>query len=195
MHLHHGTATPELREKFVMVAPQAPGDWNLQKIDDFLDHLLSSDGAVQLGAKLDPRRIYLTGHSIGGIAVITAGGWLRTGMGLERQPRFAALAPVSMAAPLASPQMLKGIPVWFHHGANDVIAPVRFSDVAFKRLKELNAEAPEGYIRYSRYPESPTAPGRDPRTHRGHAAPILTYNRSALYLWFLEHSNPDPHAQ
>lgn len=78
--------------------------------------------------KIDPNRIYLTGHSMGG-----TGTWL---VAASHPDIFAAIAPVAGAPPAqgnASKEMLarlKGTPVFVIHGKKDMIAlPTRSRDI------------------------------------------------------------------
>jgi len=81
--------------------------------------------AVTRDYKIDPSRIYLTGHSLGGF-----GTWL---VASSKPEKFAALAAVSGGPPAGGDQLtallqrLKGIPVMLVHGAQDGIAPVQLS--------------------------------------------------------------------
>lgn len=179
--LYHGRALKELADFFVMVAPQTNRGWQLQDIGKFLDFLF---GVWQdtLEVHLDATRVYISGHSIGGTAALQAAAELRS---LSGEPRFAAAIPVAPSF-LRSYDGLGRIPVWLHHGANDIIAPVAASDHAFRTLRNLNSG--EHMVRYSRYEKSPTAPGRNEQTHAGHASPIQAYSTPELYKWLLRHS-------
>ncbi|HXG90996.1 MAG TPA: PHB depolymerase family esterase [Blastocatellia bacterium] len=85
--------------------------------------------AVTRDYRIDPSRIYVTGHSMG-----AAGAWL---LAANRPEMFAAIAPVS-GAPLAQNDLftrllerMKSIPVMVAHGGRDGIAlPQNSRDVA-----------------------------------------------------------------
>jgi len=178
--LHHGRALNELKEAFVTVAPQTNRGWQPQVLGAFVDFLFM-DGQDALGVQLDPSRVYITGHSIGGTAALQAAAEVRSSSG---KPRFAASAPVAPSF-LRTHHNLVGIPVWLHHGANDIVVPVDASDHAEKMLRVVNPG--RDMVRYSKYEEAPTAPGRNPETHGGHASPILAYQNPELYSWLLSH--------
>jgi len=178
--LHHGRALKDLKEAFVTVAPQTNRGWPPQMVGAFVDFLFAN-GHSALGVKLDPSRVYITGHSIGGTAALQAAAEQRLSNG---KPRFAASVPVAPSF-LKTYHNLVGIPVWLHHGANDIVAPVDASDQAARMLRILNPG--RDMVRYSRYEEAPTAPGRNPETHAGHASPILAYQNPELYSWLLSH--------
>ncbi|MGH9830076.1 MAG: alpha/beta fold hydrolase, partial [Blastocatellia bacterium] len=72
--------------------------------------------------KIDPSRIYLTGHSMGGF-----GAWQ---VASDHPEIFAAMAPVSGGPPVPPAQLpallakLKGMPIFVVHGAKDgIVAP------------------------------------------------------------------------
>jgi len=76
------------------------------------------DEAMKVYA-VDPRRVSLTGISMGG-----AGAWMLA-MTLPR--RFSALAPVCGWAPRPPEklaQALAGLPIWIFHGSDDPVVPV-----------------------------------------------------------------------
>eukprot|EP00933_Yihiella_yeosuensis_P045867 TRINITY_DN4129_c0_g2_i5.p1 TRINITY_DN4129_c0_g2~~TRINITY_DN4129_c0_g2_i5.p1 ORF type:complete len:294 (-),score=19.88 TRINITY_DN4129_c0_g2_i5:373-1254(-) len=179
VELHFGRAVQELRDKFVMVAPQTNRGWQSQDLEGFVRFLLDRSTHEMLGVQLDSKRFYITGHSIGGTAALIAASMLRTTSG---KPRFAAVVPVAPSY-ISSFQGLQGQPVWLHHGANDIIAPVAASDHAYQELQSINPGS--DMLRYSRYDYAPTAPGRNPHTHAGHASPILAYQDPELYNWLL----------
>jgi predicted peptidase len=103
--------------------------------------------AVTRDYKIDPSRIYLTGHSLGGF-----GTWL---VASSRPEKFAALAAVSGGPPAGGDaltallQRVKGVPVMVVHGAQDGIAPVQLSRAMVAAaekagLKVTYLEVPDG---------------------------------------------------
>lgn len=89
------------------------------------DDVFEVISSVSRDYNIDPSRIYLTGHSIGGAAV-----WLAAA---SKPELFAAIAPVSGGPPAQGDALktllskLTGTPVTVVHGAQDVIAPVQLS--------------------------------------------------------------------
>jgi predicted esterase len=81
--------------------------------------------AVTRDYKIDPGRIYLTGHSTGG-----SGAWL---VASARPELFAALAPVAGGSPAQQDatssllQKVKALPALIIHGARDAIVPLERS--------------------------------------------------------------------
>ena len=80
--------------------------WNTKKLDDLLDHLHKI-------LPVDPERICLMGHSLGGNAV-----WRWAS---ERPNRFAAISPWSSWGGKHDARRIIGTPVKMLHGANDSI--------------------------------------------------------------------------
>jgi len=92
--------------------------------------------------RVDPRRLYLTGISLGGTGV-----WA---LAAAHPGLFAALAPVCGRCPWAAdteiPQDLGNIPAWIFHGAEDPVVPVENS----RRM--AHALQGGGAARYTEYP-------------------------------------------
>ncbi|HSB10008.1 MAG TPA: prolyl oligopeptidase family serine peptidase [Blastocatellia bacterium] len=103
--------------------------------------------AVSREYKIDASRIYLTGHSTGGL-----GTWLVAG---SKPDQFAAIAAISAGAlPAGDPlnsllAKLKGVPILVAHGARDGITPIQLSKtmVAAAEKAGINVsflEVPDG---------------------------------------------------
>jgi predicted esterase len=81
--------------------------------------------AVTRDYKIDPARIYLTGHSMGG-----SGAWL---VASARPDLFAAIAPVAGGSPAQQSatafllQKVKAVPALVIHGARDALVPAELS--------------------------------------------------------------------
>ena len=99
---------------FVVLSPQSPQDdwWSSQSA--ILDALLNQ---IQARYAVDPKRIFLTGQSMGGF-----GTWA---MALRYPARFAAIAPVASGWDFTNEFVparicdLKNVPIWVFHGALD----------------------------------------------------------------------------
>jgi predicted peptidase len=137
----------------------------------------------------DPRRLYLTGTSMGG-----SGAWY-----LARDRRFAAVAPVcgevqpaaddplpadasrelkgTLAAPdpyAALARQIQGTPVWAFHGAADDQVPVEQSRRMVAALRAIGSP-----VRYTEY------------RGVGHDAWDRAYATSELWRWMLAQRRPD----
>ncbi len=145
---------------FIGASPQCPGTsfWTKEVagLDAFLDALLA-DHAV------DPKRVYLTGLSMGGY-----GTWAWS---CARPDRFAALVPICGAGDPAKADRIKDIPTWVFHGAKDrVVKPVKSEEM-------VNAlKAAGGKPKFTLYPDA------------GHDSWSVTYDNPELYTWLLKQS-------
>lgn len=146
---------------FIVVSPQCPlsGMWWLDQIE-FLNALL--DDVIER-YKVDTKRIYLTGLSMGG-----AGTWYLAGRYPER---FAAIAPICGAGMRWLAEPLAQKPIWVFHGDADTIVPVARSQEMVEALKQVGNN-----------PRFTVYPGVD------HNSWDLTYSNPELYSWFLSHT-------
>jgi predicted peptidase len=150
---------------FIVAAPQCPAhsDWlmELDPVEALLDHLVSE-------YPVDPKRIYLTGMSMGG-----RGAWHLA----SRNPgRFAAIAPVCGRRPVGLSGIedvpgLRDLPAWVFHGSLDEVIPPGESEFMVELLRS-NGEN----VRYTVFPNT------------GHDSWNEAYDTRELYSWFLEHS-------
>jgi len=89
--------------------------------------------------KIDPTKIYLTGHSMGGF-----GTWL---IASSKPDLFAAIAPMSSGTPVrgndltALLEKVKAIPTLIVHGGRDGIAPPELSRTAVEAAKKAGMKA------------------------------------------------------
>ena len=174
VELEHGTAVNILARKFVVVAPQTDHGWDGTEIGRFVDYLLS--GKAPGLPKLDARRCYVTGHSMGGGGAVIAG----------TTKRFAAVVPVAGTATVPA-EALRGVPVWAFHGKNDVVVP---SSVSVQQIDILRrAGVGEQAAKLTLYDNAPAPVGWP--DYDGHASTIPAYATPALYHWLLEHVRPD----
>lgn len=140
---------------FVVVSPQCPPNawWNVWDLKDLVDE-------VSAKYRLDPRRLYLTGLSMGGF-----GTWELLA---EFPDLFAAAAPCCGGGDPATVGLFKQVPLWVFHGAKDGTVPPELSQQMVDALKAAGA-APK----FTVYPEA------------GHDCWTEAYNQQALYDWLL----------
>jgi predicted esterase len=157
-----------IREKgplpFIIVAPLLKTSYNLFPIE-YLDGVLSE---VQTGYRVDPKRIYVTGLSLGGEATYR--------LAIHQPDALAAIAPLSAALgndQIAQLDRIKNLPVWAIHGANDTIIPLVEGRKPVDALIKLG-----GNIRFT------VLEGHD------HDTWTDTYSDPAFYDWFLQHQRP-----
>lgn len=183
-------ARPE-RVPALVVFPQVPpgGRWLDAPADAAmaaLDRTLAEFGG-------DPRRVYLTGISMGGYGAYH--------LALAHRERFAALVVVcggllphrmttavrqspltqSLTQPLTQPdagdayaitaRALRGLPLWLFHGADDRVIPVEESRRMFAELRRAGAD-----VRYTEY------------AGVGHNAWDAAYADEELWRWLFAQS-------
>lgn len=144
----------------VAVSPQCPEetDWEAQSgaVWELIQEVIGTH-------RIDRRRIYLTGLSMGG-----RGSWK---LAVEHPDAFAAIAPICGRIPqvddfLVKVQILKDVPLWVFHGVQDPIVPVGNSDQIVASLRAAGAA-----VRYTRYPDA------------DHDAWTRAYADPAFYAW------------
>jgi predicted peptidase len=145
---------------FVAISPQCQAGhyWNTVLLRTNL-------GEAMRRYRIDTRRIYLTGVSMGGYAT-----WK---LAIEETARFAAIAPVCGGGEPRSACRLKHVPVWAFHGARDEVVPLSETEAMVDALKACG-----GDVRLTVYPDA------------GHDAWTATYANPELYAWFRSHSRP-----
>jgi len=143
---------------FVIVSPQCPfgNRWTL-----LIEQLYDILKEVIIKYRVDTKRIYLTGLSMGGF-----GTWA---MAIKFPDIFAAIAPVCGGSQPQYARKIKHIPCWVFHGENDKVIPVESSREMVYELNNLNAN-----IKYTEYKDV------------GHDSWTPAYNDSELFEWFLE---------
>lgn len=152
---------------FVTVAPACPLNTWWPNHFDLLNALLDD---VLAKYKVDPKRVYLTGLSMGGHGTWT---W-----GMVNPERFAAFAPIcgyymGIFGELERVVALKDKPVWAFHGAADSVVNV------IQTAQMVNAlRAAGGSPKFTVYPEL------------DHDSWTITYDNPELYNWFLQHKLP-----
>ena len=146
------------RLPFVIVAPQCPagGWWRPDPLVELLDHVIAE-------YRVDSKRVYLTGLSMGG-----TGTWM---LAAEYPERFAAIAPISGRSLPLRAEPLRSLPVWVFHGDADPVVDFKFSEVQVEKLKAAGNER----VKFTRYEGA------------GHGVWDQTYADPGLYEWFLSH--------
>ena len=151
---------------FIIVSPQCPLEqtWNDDALLALLDHVIA-------GFKVDARRVYLTGLSMGGY-----GTW---SLGMKHPEHFAAIAPVCgggnaggiLLVSRKKKRALQTLAVWAFHGAKDNVVPPAESKVMVAALKKAGCKK----VKLTVYPDT------------GHDSHTKTYNNPKFYEWLLKH--------
>lgn len=123
----------KVKGDFIIVAPHGRGQTGYR---DFGERdVMEAMGEVKRRYRIDPERIYLMGHSMGG------GGTFRLAV---RYPHlWTAIVPMASggARPLDWLQNLLHIPTRFYHGGRDEVVPVTLAREAGAKLKGLGYNA------------------------------------------------------
>jgi predicted peptidase len=143
---------------FIVVSPQCPAGeiWtDVEALGALLDRL-------QADYRIDPDRVYVTGHSMGGRGALYLA---------YRQPeRFAAVLVLSPFSPITAwNDNLAKVPLWIFHGRADTLAPVADTGELVHGIKNAGGQ-----------PRVDILPGRD------HFI-LDVYDRPEVYEWLLHH--------
>lgn len=158
--VRHGTNFP-----FIIVAPQCAENrlWENGPLLQLLDQ-------VERNYRVDRKRVYLTGLSMGGY-----GTW---SLGLQHPERFAALVPICgggnmidvLLGPRDHPDDFKHLAIWAFHGEKDSIVPVSESRRLVEQLRKIGVKN----VKLTLYPEA------------NHDSWTETYDNPKLYEWLRE---------
>jgi predicted esterase len=159
-----------IREKgplpFIIVAPLlSTSQYYASFPESYLDGVLEQ---VLADYRVDQKRIYVTGLSMGGEATYR--------FALHRPDMFAAIAPLSAFlnnADASAMKSIKDLPVWAIHGADDTVVPLAVGQRPVEALKQVG-----GNVRFS------VLEGHD------HDVWTDTYSDPQFYDWLLQHQKP-----
>lgn len=157
----HGLAKiVETRPDFpcIVVSPQCPEDgwWSSDVLAALLDD-------VEKKYRVDKKRIYVTGLSMGGF-----GTWQ---LAIDYPHRFAAIAPICGGGNWLLVHRIAHLPIWTFHGTKDRVVPIEYSRAMIRSLREADA-TPKFTI------------------YRGvqHDSWTRTYENPRLYSWLFSHT-------
>jgi predicted peptidase len=142
---------------FVVVSPQcSPGE-----IWTDVDALTALINRVQANYRIDPNRIYVTGHSMGGRGALY--------LAYRLPHRFAAVIALSPLSPITAwKENLAKVPLWMFHGKADTLAPVADTEGLARGI-----QAAGGHPRLDILPE------------RDHFI-LDIYDRPEIYEWLMK---------
>jgi predicted peptidase len=148
---------------FIVVSPQChKGEiWtDVAALGAILDDVARSN-------RVDPDRVYVTGHSMGGRGALYAA--------YKMPDRFAAVLSLAPYSPITAwAEKLATVPLWLFHGVNDQFTPL-------KEVEELvNATKAAGGR-----PQLTVLPERDHYI-------LDVYDRPDLYKWLSQHKRKQP---
>jgi predicted peptidase len=152
---------------FVAISPQCPPDTSWDSFTSALSELLDE---VIPKYKIDPRRVYLTGISMGGF-----GAWK---LAASEPHRFAALVAICGGGNPAAAQALRALPTWAFHGQNDPVVPASKTQEMVQALEAVGAP-----IKVTIYPGA------------GHEIWDQTYKNAEVFEWLLGQRRGSPDAK
>jgi len=158
----HGFEVPA-----VVVSPQCPSGmrWENDTMVEALNALLD-DATTRY--RVDPKRVYLTGLSMGGF-----GTWA---LAAAHPERFAAIAPVCGGGDPDDAVRLRRLPIWAFHGAKDDVVPIS----NMYEMRDALARA-HGNMKTTVYPEA------------NHNSWSQAYaDSTGLCAWLLAHEKTEP---
>jgi predicted peptidase len=150
------------REKdfpFLVVIPQAQRTWQADSPD--AKRALAILAEVEKEYKVDAKRVYLTGLSMGGY-----GTW---SLATAQPDKWAAIVPICGGGDPKNADKIKDIPCWCFHGDADKAVKVERSRDMIEAIKKAGAEP-----KYTEYPGV------------GHNSWDKAYDTKELYEWLLK---------
>jgi len=111
----------------------ARGGWQPKPLEGLIDE-------IQKKYDVDPKRIYVTGLSMGGM-----GTWA---LAIDQPDRFAALAPMAARGDATEVAVLKDVPIWVFHGAKDPTVPIKGDQDMVDALKAAGSN-----VKFTIYPD------------------------------------------
>ncbi|MEJ7807634.1 MAG: PHB depolymerase family esterase [Telluria sp.] len=148
---------------FIVVTPRSDGEWSAARLETVLDE-------VEKRYRIDPRRRYLTGLSMG------ARGAAKLGAHMPRY--FAAVALIAGAGDPATACELKRVPAWLIHNRHDQVVPLEVSENFKQALDYCQGRATITV-------NQAVSAGR-----WNHDAWTEAYTTPALYSWLLKQETP-----
>ena len=114
---------------FISLAPQCPNDGYWDK-PEYVSTLISLVKTVMKDTRVDPKRVYGTGLSIGGLGTLA--------IAIKDPELFSAIIPICGGADLEKIQRLNKLPMWIFHGDRDDVIPLDNSISIYQSLRSVN---------------------------------------------------------
>jgi len=111
----------------IVVAPQAPGGWDADKVMEVVDYVLKNH------PEADESRIYVCGMSLGGYGTMETVG--------KYPDRIAAAVAICGGGNAAEAENLAKVPISLFHGTADRIVPISQSRKIMKAIKNVDENA------------------------------------------------------
>ncbi len=120
----------------IVVMPQCPTSCWWNGAEDLIDACIAK---ARKDYTINPKRVYLTGLSMGGF-----GSWT---YGPKHVNEFAAIVPICGGGKTEDAAALAKVPIWAFHGTDDNTVPVEKSREMVEAVKKAG-----GKIKYTEYP-------------------------------------------
>lgn len=133
------------------------GWWDSNDLNIFLEQ-------VKKTYKIDEKRIYLCGFSMGGF-----GTWA---WAMDKPKTFAAIAPMAGGGDVKKVKVLKSMPIWAFHGKKDTTVKYEKSKTLVDALKKTKSKK----VEFTTYPD------------KGHGIVMDTLKNPKLYEWLFKQS-------
>ena len=114
---------------FISLAPQCPNDGYWDK-PEYVSTLISLVKTVMKDTRVDPKRVYGTGLSMGGLGTLA--------IAIKDPELFSAIIPICGGADLEKIQRLNKLPMWIFHGDRDDVIPLDNSISIYQSLRSVN---------------------------------------------------------
>ena len=162
--------------KFVLLAPLCPfsTEWQTEHMSYAILQLIDEICKVM---HVDRSRVYLTGVSMGGL-----GSWMLAARAAPRA--FAAISPMCGGGLPVYARLLKDLPVWFFHSAEDNVIGVEETEALYQALLKEGSTVAK-FTRYSSCPDPAAQPWMV-----GHNCWSRTYKMKEFWNWLLAHRAP-----
>jgi predicted peptidase len=145
----------------LVIIPQARAGGNWQANSPDAKRALDILVEVEKEYKIDDKRVYLTGLSLGGM-----GTW---GLAIAHPDKWAAIVPVCGRGDTSNAEKIKDLPCWCFHGDKDSAVNVKHSREMIEALKKAGGDP-----KYTEYPGV------------GHNSWDKAYGTDELYDWLLK---------
>ena len=145
----------------IVVVPQCPSGlrWDASLVEDLLQDVSRSQ-------KMNSRKIYLTGYSMGGY-----GTWK---IGSEIPDKFAAIVPIAGGGDTVWATKLFSKPIWAFHGAKDRIVSIDRTHQMIEAVEQAG-----GTPKFTTFPKS------------GHSINSLVFENKSFWEWLFEQELPN----
>jgi predicted esterase len=143
---------------FIVIEPQCPLEqsWDASRLMNLIDQTAAA-------YRVDPKRIYVTGLSMGGFGTLE--------LAATYPDRITAIASLSGGDNPELAARLKKMPTWLFHGDIDTVVPTSYSTDLYHAMQKVGAP-----VKMTVYPGV------------GHWGWQKTYSDPALYAWLLQQS-------